>query len=97
MKVVQRLAILLAAPALLTPSLATGQNPAKLRIVNIRVGQGDATLILGPADATGKRVSVLMDAGDIPSGGNYDGGRIVGAVLHKHNQPSSHYTCSGLL
>lgn len=63
---------------------ASAQDANNLRIVNIRVGQGDSTLILGPAAPDGKRVSVLIDAGDIPSGGDPDGGRIVGAVLFKH-------------
>ncbi|MBW3599174.1 MAG: hypothetical protein KY475_18125 [Planctomycetes bacterium] len=55
----------------------------ELKIIHIRVGQGDATLILGPADASGDRVRVLIDAGNIATGG-YDGGKIVGAVLHKN-------------
>ena len=42
---------------------ANAQNPSRLRIVNIRVGQGDATLILGPADANGNRVS--LEAGGV--------------------------------
>ena len=51
----------------------------EVEIVNIRVGQGDATLILGP-EVNGDRVVVLVDAGDLP---NRPGGRIVGAVLSK--------------
>lgn len=51
-----------------------------LEIVNIRVGQGDATLIQGPVDGTGNRVNVLIDAGDIPE---RDGGNILRAVLAK--------------
>lgn len=60
----------------LTPALAE-----ELRIVNIRVGQGDATLIQGPADATGKRVNVLFDAGSSPG---FDGGFILRRVLEKN-------------
>ena len=53
-----------------------------LRIIHINVGQGDATLILGPVDpGSGERVSVLIDAGDITNGGDPDGGSLVGAVL----------------
>lgn len=52
-----------------------------LRIVNIRVGQGDATLIQGPAFDDERRVQVLVDAGDI---GNRDGGNILRAVLTRY-------------
>lgn len=51
-----------------------------LEIVNIRVGQGDATLIQGPIDANGIRKNVLIDAGDIR---DRDGGNILRAVLAK--------------
>ncbi len=51
-----------------------------LEIINIRVGQGDATLIQGPADASGDRINVLFDAGDID---DRDGGHILRAVLKK--------------
>ncbi len=54
------------------PALA--QQPP-LTIFPIRMGQGDATLILGP-DVGGERVSVLIDAENIPPGG-YDGGEVV--------------------
>ncbi len=53
-----------------------------LEIVNIRVGQGDATLIQGPIDSNGNRVNVLIDAGDISG---RDGGKIIRAVLAKRN------------
>ena len=46
-----------------------GADAGELKIIHINIGQGDATLILGPADDAGDRVSVLMDAGDIPHGG----------------------------
>lgn len=52
-----------------------------LRIVNIRVGQGDATLIQGPTIGDERRINVLVDAGDI---GNRDGGNILRAVLNKY-------------
>jgi hypothetical protein len=56
-----------------------------VEIVNIRVGQGDSTLIMGPANAAGKRVTVLFDAGDIAEdNGHFDGGKVLGAVLAKH-------------
>jgi hypothetical protein len=54
----------------------------ELEIVNLRVGQGDSTLILGPADDNGDRVTVLFDAGDI-SNSNFDGGNILRAVLNR--------------
>lgn len=53
----------------------------ELKIVNIRVGQGDATLIQGPLDG-GKRKAILVDAGDISG---RDGGNILRAVLSKAN------------
>ncbi len=59
------------------PTLAFAED---LEIVNIRVGQGDATLIQGPTDASGDRVKVLFDAGDID---DRDGGHILRAVLKK--------------
>jgi len=37
-----------------------------LKIIHIDVGQGDATLIIGPQQSDGKNVSVLFDTGDIP-------------------------------
>ncbi len=71
---------------------------AELEIIHINIGQGDSTLILGPLSNDGKRVSVLMDAGDITMGGyKKDGGKVVGAVLRKHGLNkvdyfiSSHY------
>jgi len=60
-----------------TTPLINLQHSELLEIVNIRVGQGDATLILGP-EVNGKRVTVLFDAGDIPS---RDGGNILRTVL----------------
>ncbi|RED10699.1 ComEC/Rec2 family competence protein, partial [Parasphingopyxis lamellibrachiae] len=50
----------------------------ELEILNIRLGQGDATLIQGPVDANGERVNVLFDAGDMKG---RDGGDIIRAVL----------------
>ena len=68
--------------ALIGASPAAAQD---LEIVNIRVGQGDATLILGPPDTSGKRTTVLFDAGDIAEeGGRFDGGKVLGAVLARH-------------
>jgi len=58
----------------------------ELRIVNIRVGQGDATLIQGPTDASGKRINVLFDAGSSPG---FDGGFILRRVLEKNGVSKS--------
>ena len=71
--------------ALQLASPAFAQQTDELEIVNIRIGQGDATLIRGPADVSGKRVVVLFDAGDDARGtdAEYEGGKIVAAVL-KH-------------
>lgn len=48
-----------------------------LAIYAIDVGNGDATLVLGPEDRRGERRSMLIDAGKLRA----DGGRIVNAVL----------------
>jgi|GEM_PF-6647844 len=69
--------------AISSPSLAQD-----LEIVNIRVGQGDATLIQGPADAMGNRVNVLFDAGDIP---DRDAGNIIRTVLWKRGVTALDY------
>lgn len=61
-------------------SAGAASSPGELEILNIRVGQGDSTLILGPP-VNGERVSVLVDAGDI---GGRDGGNILRAVLSKN-------------
>lgn len=55
----------------------------ELTILHLNVGQGDATLILGP-ETDNQRVSVLMDAGDIPNGGDKDGGAITASVLTQY-------------
>jgi beta-lactamase superfamily II metal-dependent hydrolase len=52
-----------------------------LKIIHIRVGQGDSTLVVGP-EQNGKSTKVLIDAGNLPKSG-FDGGKIVGAVLAK--------------
>lgn len=52
----------------------------EMLIHNLRVGQGDATLIQGPLQSDGSRINVLIDAGDIPK---RDGGDIIRAVLWK--------------
>ena len=60
----------------------------ELEIVNIRVGQGDSTLIQGPLKADGSRVNVLFDGGDVAA---YDGGKVIGAVLSKHGVKALDY------
>ena len=59
---------------------ATAAFANDLEITNIRVGQGDATLIQGPVKSDGTRVNVLFDAGDI---NDRDGGNIIRTVLWK--------------
>jgi len=54
---------------------------SELRIVNIRVGQGDATLIQGPVNDDGTRVNVLFDAGDVKK---RDAGNILRKVLDRY-------------
>ena len=51
----------------------------QLEIINVRVGQGDATIIRGPV-VNGERVNILMDGGNIS---NRDGGNILRTVLNK--------------
>ena len=63
-------------------SVASQLAAQDVEIVNINVGQGDATLILGPQPASGNRVAVLFDAGNIR---NPDGGDRVAAVLAQRN------------
>ncbi|MCK4300148.1 MAG: PKD domain-containing protein, partial [Planctomycetes bacterium] len=46
--------------------------------------QGAATLILGPTDAGGGRVSVLIDAGNVTQFGHLDGGRLVAEALNTY-------------
>lgn len=74
--------LILAVVSLLVPAPARGGDD-DLKIVHINIGQGDATLILGPRQADGTRVSVLVDAGNIPLGGGKDGGKIVLEALGK--------------
>lgn len=61
-------------------SVSQPVSAQEVEIINIRVGQGDATLIRGPAAPDGRRITVLFDAGDI---NDYVGGRVIGAVLSK--------------
>lgn len=70
--------------AMCASSPAIAQD-ADVEIVNIRIGQGDATLIRGPANPQGKRVVVLFDAGDDArsTDADYEGGKIVAAVLKR--------------
>jgi len=81
--------------ACLVPTAALA---GEVKIVHINVGQGDATLILGPADSNGDRVSVLIDAGEIPQRG-LDGGTIVRSALERHSVQrlnyfiATHYCC----
>jgi len=52
---------------------------AQLEIINVRIGQGDATIIQGPI-VNNKRVNILVDGGNIS---NRDGGNILRTVLVK--------------
>ncbi len=66
--------------ALLVTGIGSAFGSGEVEIVNIRVGQGDSTLIQGPIKSDGTRINVLFDAGDIP---NRDGGNIIRTVLWK--------------
>jgi beta-lactamase superfamily II metal-dependent hydrolase len=64
----------------------------ELTIVHINVGQGASTLILGPADQSGKRVSVLVDAGELPGRHNSpDGGWVVARALKRYGVTALDY------
>ena len=65
----------------------SAQAQPVLEIVHLNIGQGDATLILGPPVA-GERVSVLVDAGNIRSP---DGGAIVHAALTRRGLAAVDY------
>lgn len=54
----------------------------KIDIIHLNVGQGDATIILGPKHQN-KRTVVLVDAGEVPSR-SHDGGKIVYDELQKY-------------
>lgn len=56
-----------------------GELNAQLEIVNVRIGQGDATIIQGPL-INNKRVNILIDGGNIS---NRDAGNILRTVLNK--------------
>jgi len=53
--------------------ISNGQG--KIDIIHLNVGQGDATLILGPLSG-GKRSAILFDSGEIPTRSK-DGGKVV--------------------
>lgn len=73
------------------PSSISNVGPTdELTILHLDIGQGDSTLILGPKE-NGSRVSVLMDAGDIPNGGDKDGGAIVAEVLAEYGMSTLDY------
>lgn len=76
--------LLLLMTTVLAVLLGAGASAGELEIVHINVGQGDATLILGPETEFRDRVAVLMDAGDIPMDGDRDGGDVVYAVLQRY-------------
>lgn len=78
----KKITIYLFSCSFLLSSLVNKICAQDLEIVNIRVGQGDATLIQGPVASDGSRINVLFDAGDIP---DRDGGNIIRAVLSKRN------------
>ncbi len=80
------LTLLIAAllPAFTLSAYALELEDDELVIVHINVGQGAATLILGPTDAGGGRVSVLIDAGNVTQFGHLDGGRLVAEALNTY-------------
>lgn len=73
---------------LVLSATATTARAQELEIVNIRVGQGDSTLIQGPVQADGSRINVFFDGGDVAG---YDGGKVIGAVLAKRGVKALDY------
>jgi competence protein ComEC len=80
--------------------LASADLPdGKLTIVHMDVGQAAATLILGPPNADGKRVSVLVDAGGYKIQSTKDGAPIVADILAEYGVTEvdylvvTHYDC----
>lgn len=71
--------LLVSSPLVSSPPVSALGAANELEILNIRLGQGDSTLIQGPPGPDGDRVTVLFDAGDMK--GRDDGGAIVRAVL----------------
>ncbi len=80
------LTLLIAAllPAFTLSAYALELEDDELAIIHINVGQGAATLILGPADHEGNRVTVLVDAGSVPQFGRPDAGKIVAEALDRY-------------
>jgi len=64
---------------LLVDAIFANKVCGQLEIVNVRVGQGDATIIQGPV-VNNQRVNILVDGGNIS---NRDGGNILRTVLNK--------------
>jgi len=62
-------------------SSATAYAAEGLKITNIRIGQGDATLIQGPVKPDGSRVNVLFDAGQTRG---FKSGSAIRVVLEKN-------------
>lgn len=71
-----------AALSLLFAISAAAQNyKPPIEITNIRIGQGDATLIQGPRNSDGSRVNVLFDAGQTKG---FKSGSAIRVVLERN-------------
>ena len=67
---------------LLLVALNLGAYAQNLEIIQINIGQGNSTLILGP-EVNGSRISVLYDCGQtLTASSDKDGGRIIYDVLN---------------
>jgi len=75
------LAVLCALSGLLATSLCAGElpdlAPEELAVIHLDIGQGTATLVVGPQKADGTRTLVLIDAGATKQFGGVDGGKVV--------------------
>jgi beta-lactamase superfamily II metal-dependent hydrolase len=64
-------------PSRVAPATAMAASSGTLSMFSIDIGQGDASAVLGPPDAQGRRRTLVMDAGNLRP----DGGRIVSEFL----------------
>ncbi|NQZ62563.1 MBL fold metallo-hydrolase [Crocosphaera sp.] len=59
----------------------TLQTSAHVKIIHLNIGQGDATIIIGPT-VNGIKKTILVDTGNIK---NPDAGKVITAFLKEHN------------
>lgn len=75
-------------------TLATAASADPLKIININVGHGDATLVIGATDASGHRSAVLLDAGPVSHSGQDNGQRIAKVLAENHIRVLDYFIAS---